>query len=67
MSDFTVIALSAHGGSVVLFDAVTPESLPVTLAVDSRCAQDIVEALDAGEMPLVEAEDWQVVLRTFPR
>lgn len=31
------------------------------IAVDHRFAQDLVLALEEGEVPIVEAEDWQIM------
>lgn len=52
-----VIGLLQDEGSIVLFDT----SEGHVLAVDHRCAQDIVDALERGEEVEVEAESWQLM------
>ena len=60
--DIAVIhTLVRDEGSVVVFAATVPfTGDEIVLAVDHRCAQDIVDALQT-EDPLVNYEPWQVI------
>lgn len=60
----TVVKPVRDEGSVVLFEATAQNDsgeVRLTFACDHRSAQDLVDALAAGEEPVVYLEDWQIV------
>jgi len=52
---------ASDGGSVTLLLAHEEDGTPHTVASDWRPAQDILNALEAGEHVEVEVEDWQIL------
>jgi len=56
-----VLALDRDAGSVVLFRGVTETGRPVLFAAGHREAQQLVDALEAGELVRVDVEPWQVL------
>lgn len=60
----TVTRLVADSGSVVLFEGTTQNDVgdvEIRFAVDHHCAQDLVDALQRDEEPVVFLEDWQIL------
>ena len=56
-----VLALDRDAGSVVLFRGVTETGRPVLFAAGHREAQQLVDALEAGEPVYAAVEPWQVL------
>lgn len=59
-----VESIQRDEGSVVVFKAAPTDGSyekHIFFACDHRCAQDIANALDEGEEPLVVLEDWQIL------
>ena len=56
-----VLALDRDAGSVVLFRGVTEAGRPVLFAAGHREAQQLVDALEAGEPVYAAVEPWQVL------
>jgi len=54
--------LDVDEGTVVVFTGVDAESyLPVRFAADARMAQDIIYALEDGDQPIANIENWQII------
>lgn len=66
MAEVTVTGLVRDEGTVVVFSGTTEDDLGVTFACDHRCAQAIVDALEAGEEPVAVVEDYLILGTYFP-
>lgn len=63
-------ALNRDEGTIVVFegfDPANPEANRYLVAVEHRAAQDLVDAIEAGETPECEVETWQILGRITPR
>jgi hypothetical protein len=56
-----IIGISSDEGSVVVFDAISPEGEPIQFACDHRPAQNIASAIRYGHDIEAVIEDWMLV------
>ena len=67
-SNYALTAIHRDEGSIVVFegwrvprDGEPRDSRTYLIAVDHRMARDLYEVIQAGEAPVAQAEEWQIV------
>jgi hypothetical protein len=59
--EVTVTDVVSDEGTTILFAGVTDDGLTVTFAADHPAAAAILEALRAGQTPVVDVPSWTVL------